>query len=627
MAVYYFPMHGYLKISNRGLFAAASAAVLAALSFPAVLLADGAAPTSYETAALTDGDTVTLPPILAVADIERYTEIFALQAAGRWKEADRLITALDDRLLLGHVLAQRYLHPTKYRSRYKELKAWMAVYADHPSARRIYKLALRRKPKNWRAPKRPLPVAWPASTAEVAKARRAAAPGKRLNKVQRQKVRKHKRQIRWYVKKGWTLAAKKLLLSDQVKRLFSTVEYDRARARLGAGYFAAGRDAWALKWAGGSAERSGAYIPGAHWTAGLAAWRLQRFEAAAKHFEATAKGEEDSPWMASAAAFWAARSHLVDRRPERVNRWLGVAAGHPRTFYGLLARRMLGLKTTFRWVTPELETEAVKGLAALAAGRRALALLQMGEYRRAERDLRLLSMRSEGDTVRHILALSGRVNMPALAVRLDSLLFPAGGGFDGAAYPVPRWTPAQGFRVDRALIYALIRQESGFNPEAKSWAGARGLMQLMPRTASFVGGDRRLRGSRRHVLYEPKVNMELGQKYIEMLLGASSIKGHLFLLAAAWNGGPGNLNKWRRQIKHLDDPLFFIESIPSRETRNFIERVLANLWIYRDRLGQPAPSLDAIAAGEWPVYTPLDADVPMVAEYGERPRRARVRTR
>ena len=627
MTVYLFPMHGSMKNSFRRLVGAVAAAVLAALTWPVAVLADGPALPSYETAALTEGDTFTLPPILSDADIGRYTEIFALQEDGRWKQADRLIAALGDRLLLGHVLAQRYLHPTKYRSRYKELKAWMAAYADHPNARQIYKLALRRKPKNWSAPKRPEPIAWPRGAAEVAAAGRAAAPGKRLNRDQRRKAREYERQIRWYVNKGWTLAAKKLLLSDEVKRLFSTVEYDRARARLGAGYFAAGRDAWALEWAGAAARRSGPYIPDAHWTVGLAAFRLQRFELAAKHFEAAAKGDADSPWMASAAAFWAARSHLVGGRPERVNQWLGVAATHPRTFYGLLARRMLGLKTTFRWVTPELEADAVGGLAALAAGRRALALLQLGEYRRAERDLRLLSMRSEGVTVRHILALAGRVNMPALAVRLDKSLFPAGGGFDGAAYPVPRWTPVEGFRVDRALIYALIRQESGFNPEAKSWAGAMGLMQLMPRTASFVGGDRRLRGSRRHVLYEPEINLELGQKYIEMLLGESSIKDRLFLLAAAWNGGPGNLNKWRREIKHLDDPLFFIESIPSRETRNFIERVLANLWIYRDRLGQPMPSLDAIAAGEWPVYTALDPDTPMVAENGERSRRETVPSR
>ena len=75
----------------------------------------------------------------------------------------------------------------------------------------------------------------------------------------------------------------------------------------------------------------------------------------------------------------------------------------------------------------------------------------------------------------------------------------------------------------------------------------------------------------------------------------------------AYNGGPGNLNKWRRKSDYQGDPLLFIESIPSRETRAFVERVLTNLWIYRFRLGQPAPSLDAIAAGAWPRYQAFDA--------------------
>ncbi len=63
----------------------------------------------------------------------------------------------------------------------------------------------------------------------------------------------------------------------------------------------------------------------------------------------------------------------------------------------------------------------------------------------------------------------------------------------------------------------------------------------------------------------------------------------------------------------MDDPLFFIKSLPSRETRIFIERVLANIWAYRDRLGQPSPSLDAIAAGGWPIYEPQDAEAREIA--------------
>ena len=85
-----------------------------------------------------------------------------------------------------------------------------------------------------------------------------------------------------------------------------------------------------------------------------------------------------------------------------------------------------------------------------------------------------------------------------------------------------------------------------------------------------------------------------------------AVQGDLFRLTTAYNGGPGNLAKWERKIEVADDPLLFIESLPSRETRVFIERVLTNFWIYRARLGQPAPSLDAAASGTWPGYAALD---------------------
>ena len=578
----------------------------------------GAKPPSLETAALTPGlddaaGWTLLPRVLGRADAERYVDIFRLQEDGRWKEADRLIAVLEDRLLLGHALAQRYLHPTKYRSRYKELKEWMALYADHPDAGRIYKLALRRKPKSWRAPVLPI-VVRPAAAASARQA--GAGPRSGLTARQRRQAAQFRKQIHGYLRKGWTKAAKQMLGKPEVKALLSPFEYDSARARLGAGYFADGRDAWALQWASAAAARSGAIVPEAHWTAGLAAWRLKRYAEAERNFRKVAVMRDTSPWLISASAFWAARALLVNRRPENVNRLLGIAAGYPHTFYGLLARRVLGLPVTFRWSTPEVEQAGVKLLAAAPSGRRALALAQVEEDGRAERELQSLSGRADGVLARGILALASRARMPALSMRLAGALFP-GATFDGALYPVAPWTPPGGFRVDRALIYALIRQESAFNPMAKSWAGARGLMQLMPRTAGYVAQDRGYRGDKRTQLFRPEVNLELGQKYIEMLLADPNVNGDLFQLAVAWNGGPGNLSKWLRRTDHRNDPLLFIEGIPSRETRIFIERVLANLWIYRDRLGQPKPSLDAIAAGEWPVYTPLDRSSLKVANDGQ----------
>ncbi|MEC7538502.1 MAG: lytic transglycosylase domain-containing protein, partial [Pseudomonadota bacterium] len=107
--------------------------------------------------------------------------------------------------------------------------------------------------------------------------------------------------------------------------------------------------------------------------------------------------------------------------------------------------------------------------------------------------------------------------------------------------------------------------------------------------------------------------IELGQSYVQHLLAFPGIDGNLFYTTVAYNGGPGNLNRWRRTSEYQDDPLLFIESVPSRETRVFVERVLTNLWIYRYRLGQPTPSLDAIAAGTWPRYNRLDPNSKKVA--------------
>ena len=94
-----------------------------------------------------------LPKPLGDADVIRYQKIFDLQQASKWKEADRLIKSLDNDLLMGRVLSQRYMHPTGWRSTYKQLKTWLDKYNDHPHASRISWLAKKRKPKNAAWPK------------------------------------------------------------------------------------------------------------------------------------------------------------------------------------------------------------------------------------------------------------------------------------------------------------------------------------------------------------------------------------------------------------------------------------------------------------------------------------------
>ena len=80
---------------------------------------------------------------------------------------------------------------------------------------------------------------------------------------------------------------------------------------------------------------------------------------------------------------------------------------------------------------------------------------------------------------------------------------------------------------------------------------------------------------------------------------------NLMYLATAYNAGPGNLIKWKKQLQ-TEDPLLFLETIPSRETRSFVERIIVNYWIYRTLMNQPLQSLDHVATGSWPHYRNQD---------------------
>ena len=174
--------------------------------------------------------------------------------------------------------------------------------------------------------------------------------------------------------------------------------------------------------------------------------------------------------------------------------------------------------------------------------------------------------------------------------------------YDGVAYPIPSWVPASGWKVDKALVLALARQEPSFRPEAQSPAGARGLMQLMPNTAYHITKDVSIKQDKNRLL-RADYNLELGQKYVDYLMAKPIVDGNLFYIMTAYNAGPGNLAKWKKNTRYGNDPLLFIEAIPSSETRIYIERVTANYWIYNARFGMVNPTLQQVAEGKWPVIS------------------------
>jgi soluble lytic murein transglycosylase len=581
-----------------------------ALTFAAAGLAQAEPQSAAALGPATYGEPIgSLPAPLAASEATAYRRIFAAQDQGDWAGADQEIRKLKDRSLLGHVLAQRYMHP-HYRSSATELSAWLASYADHPDAAQIYKTAGRKAPRS-AALTRPVGETvgglWMLDDLGPPPDR-APPAGRKLSGETLAKVTALKAQIRKTVRAGQLGPAEKLLYARDTARLLSDAEFDHFKAQIAAGWFAQGEDGKALELAHEAAARSGRFVPRAHWIAGLSLFKQSRFRDAASHFEALANTPGGEPWDIAAGGFWAARAHARNRRFESVNPWLHRAAEHPRTFYGLLAIRQLGVPAPFTWDAPPVGVRDIEAIQRLPAGARAFALIQVGQNHRADAELRRVFAIANPAQIRTLLAIAMRANLPGLSIRLGRELADFDGKrIDGALYPIPPWTPTNGYQVDRALLFAFMRQESQFNTRAVSHAGARGLMQLMPQTAAQLDGGN-YRG-RADLLLDPVYNVTLGQRYIVQLLQDGAVQGDLIRLAAAYNGGPGNLARWTRKQDLRggeDDALLFIEGLPSPETRHFITRILYSYWMYSDRLGQATPSLDDVAAGRWPTYIALD---------------------
>jgi soluble lytic murein transglycosylase-like protein len=599
------------------LLSAPATLVLAALTFgiaalPAQAATKSAAEAEAESlmAAITGtagkmGRQSNIPAILSETDEQLYRAAFQAQSRGQNAYADRMIAKIHDPILLGPLQAQRYL-ADGYRVQGPELKEWLGKYSDQGNADAVYQLARQRGLSGLRTPsvsRASLPNSGShddlAQTGDfLYEATRSLSAG------DRRRLDAAKDSFRDKLRDEAFDQAAAMLDGPELRRSFDKIDYDEMKTALAQALFAEGRDEEALRWAKEAAERSGDLLPEANWVVGLTLWRANQHAEAARYFEAVANGAHAASWLNAAGAYWAARANLSARRPEVVNHWLLEAAASPRTFYGFLARRALGQDMQYSWDSRPFTDLDAETLSRVPATRRALALIQVGMRDNAEDELRALVPSASPGLVQSMLSLSGAADMPALTVDLGGIAAQQDGrSHDSASFPVPDWHPTSGWNVDRALMLGIARQESDLNPHAKSPSGAVGLMQLMPRTAKTVGSGK---------LTDPATNLELGQRYIRRLLDDSAVKGNLLFLAASYNSGPGNLARWQQAMHHNGDALLFLESIPVRETRFFVQRVLTNYWTYRNRLGQDAVSLDAIAAGKWPMYDGMGVNMRQV---------------
>ncbi|HEX2526509.1 MAG TPA: lytic transglycosylase domain-containing protein [Geminicoccus sp.] len=545
-----------------------------------------------------DPDRTVLPRPLSESDAELYRRLFALEAEGRRQDVDRLAVHVENRLLLGHLLASRYLERRDYKPSFGELAEWLILYGDHPQAEKVYALARKRRPAGASIP-RPLSLAATHEpSAKVVEDGQSYTSSIKRPKAIARKVTAWRRQIPQLIRQGKLDEAQAALSRPEILPLLDMAELDIARWQVGQALLAAGENKRAYELTSVAAYRSAAVLPAMAWTAGLAAWRIQYYADAQRFFTDFTNRRTAVPAEAAMGAFWAARASLAANRPQFVPRFMRLAAATGDSFYGRLAQAVLGDPLPSMAEEPGLDSGSVLALLKYAAGRRALALGQIDRPDLAEIEIASLARRHDDPNLTDALwKLAELLELPPEAVATISV---AAVDLPDKRYPVPKLQKRH-FELDRALVLAVIRAESGFDELATSSAGARGLMQIMPETAAAIA-KRDGTAFSAEDLHDPLINLKMGQAYLKQLMKQKEIGSNLIFLAAAYNAGPGRVIQWRERNDGNDDPLYFVESIPLTETRTYVKRVLAAYWAYQERFEQAATSLDELRLGSWPTY-------------------------
>ena len=313
---------------------------------------------------------------------------------------------------------------------------------------------------------------------------------------------------------------------------------------------------------------------------------LDDAEAAKRHFTAMAT-YATLPDSITQGNYWLGRANLKLGDSEAARAAFAATAAYTTVYYGQLARAELGEPSV--QIRPLPAWQSTQALFDKQAIVRAVRLLAAnGQTGKA---LPLLRQFANGLTGGGELLLAARlaqeIGAPQLAIAVAGMAEQQGVPLDSFSFPsagVPADAP---LAADRAAVFAITRQESMFQVDAVSPAGARGLMQLMPGTAEEVARKVGVDYSPGRLVSDGAYNALLGSTYLGTQL--ERYDGSLVLAAAAYNAGPGNANKWMKlygdpRLANVD-PVIWVELIPFAETRTYVKRVLGNYLVYREQLG------------------------------------------
>lgn len=321
----------------------------------------------------------------------------------------------------------------------------------------------------------------------------------------------------------------------------------------------------------------------------LALRRLDDAATAERHF-ARVMADSRSVITRARSLYWQGRAAEAQGATARARERYAAAMDYPLAFYGQLAAVALGqdgaaLAARIRAApAPQPDAAMAQALAAHELTGVVLALSAIGEARRARPFLLRLEELGPSPAEKLLVArLAERTGRADNAVWVVRRAGASGLMAFAEGWPAPYPAPAD--LLEPALVNAISRQESNFDPEAVSSANARGVMQLLPGTAAGVARRLGLRHQVGMLTADPAHNMRLGAAYLSELAGRFG--GALPLAVAGYNAGPGRVDEW---LGTHGDPragaiamLDWMELIPFAETRNYVQRVLENLAIYRAR--------------------------------------------
>ncbi len=325
---------------------------------------------------------------------------------------------------------------------------------------------------------------------------------------------------------------------------------------------------------------------------GWIALRRANDPARARHLFQLLHDGARQPVTRARGAYWAGRAAAAAGDLAIARHWFQTAASHPTTYYGQLASLQV-VQPGASEISPALAPAPAAAELARIMGHEladaARLLIDIGQANRAKHFVRrLVEIAITPGEQRAAAQFALALDRPDLAVSVAKRAAQR----SGLVMPDEGWpvigTPP-GNPPERALVLATIRQESAFEADAVSPAGARGLMQLMPATAQQVAAQLGVKAD--HTLArltaDPTYNMKLGKAYLAGLL--ADYDGSHLLALAAYNAGPGRAAQWIRlngdpRDQNID-PVDWVEMIPFEETRNYVQRVMENFVVYRQRLG------------------------------------------